>query len=188
MEETKNKKKKILFISDDIRFFSGIAVMARELIMGTIDKYDFVNIAGSVKHPDAGKVIDMSSAMATQTGVKDAYLKLYPCDGYGNEEMLMAIINVENPDAILFFTDPRYFLWLFALERQIRHKIPMLFWTCWDDIPYPAWNRPYYESCDAILGFSKQSHNIHKWVLRPENCITIDGELDTMGNLIKENK
>jgi len=184
MTTTNDRKKKILFISDDCRFFSGIAVMSRELMMGTLHKYNWVQLAGSVKHPEAGKVVDMSSAAKEQTGVKDAYLKLYPVDGYGNEETLMAIIGIENPDAILFFTDPRYFLWLFALERQIRHKIPMLFWTCWDDIPYPAWNRPYYDSCDAILGFSKQSHNIHKWVLRPENCVTINGELDEMGKLI----
>jgi len=186
MNEQITKKKKILFICDDIRFFSGIAVMARELVMGTIHKYDFCVLAGSVKHPEAGKVIDMSPAAKTQTGVQDAYLKLYPCDGYGNEGSLMAIMNIEKPDALLFLTDPRYFVYLFQLERQIRDKIPMIFWTCWDNLPYPMWNNSYYQSCDTILGFSKQSHGIHKWTLRPENCVSIDGEFDILGNLIKE--
>ena len=187
MEEIKTKKKKILLLSDDLRFFSGIAVQSKELVMGTMHHYDWCSIAGSVKHPEAGKLIDMSAAAKQITGVEDAYLKLYPTDGYGNEDTLMAVMNVEKPDAVMFFTDPRYWYWLFLLERQIRNKIPMIYWTCWDDIPYPMWNLPFYESCDCLMGFSKQSHNIHKWVLRPENCRTIDGEFDKLGNLIKDN-
>lgn len=187
MNEQIVEKKKILFICDDPRFFSGIAVMGRELMLGTMHKYRWSCIGGSVKHPEAGKVIDMSPAAKQITGVQDAYWKIFPCDGYGNEETLMAVINIEKPDALLFLTDPRYFVWLFQLERQIRNKIPMIYWTVWDNLPFPMWNNPFYSSCDALLGFSEQSTNIHKWTLRPENCITLDGELDNQGNL-KENK
>ena len=70
------------------------------------------------------------------------------------------------------------------MERQIRSKINLTYWTVWDDIPYPAWNRPFYESCDTLFSFSKQTDNIVKWVLRPENCISVNGEFDTHGNLI----
>ena len=57
------KKKKILFLSDDMRMFSGVAVMSKELIMGTVDKYDWVQLGAAVKHPEEGKKVDMSDAI-----------------------------------------------------------------------------------------------------------------------------
>lgn len=180
------KKKKILLLSDDLRMASGIACQSRELVLSTLHHYDWVQIAASIKHPEAGKIVDMSQSANETVGIKDAYLKLYPSDGYGNEDILMTIINMEKPDAILHFTDPRYWGWLYQLERKIRQKIPLTYLNIWDDIPYPMWNRPFYESCDALFSISKQTFNINKWVLRPENCITLDGEFDKSGNLIKD--
>ena len=34
-------KKKILLLSDDLRMHSGVGVMSREIVMGTIDKFDW---------------------------------------------------------------------------------------------------------------------------------------------------
>ena len=50
-------KKKILLLADDIRMHSGIATMAREFVMGTIKHFDWCQVGGAVKHPEAGKVI-----------------------------------------------------------------------------------------------------------------------------------
>lgn len=179
------KKKKILLLSDDLRMFSGVATESRELVLNTLHRYDWVQIAGSIKHPEAGKVVDMSNSAQQHSGVKDAYLKLYPADGYGNEDMLLSIIDIEKPDVILHFTDPRFWGWLYQIERKIRQTIPLTFLTIWDDLPYPLWNRPFYESCDALFSISKQTYNITKWVLKPENCCTTEGYFDKEGNLIK---
>ena len=35
-------KKKILLLSDDLRMSSGIANVSKQLVMGTVDKYDWV--------------------------------------------------------------------------------------------------------------------------------------------------
>ena len=51
-------KKKILLLSDDLRMHSGIATQSKEFVMGTIHKYDWVQLGGAVKHPEAGKIID----------------------------------------------------------------------------------------------------------------------------------
>lgn len=174
-------KKKILLLSDDLRMHSGIATMSRELILGTAHHYDWVQIAGAVKHPESGKVIDLSQATNDQIKIKDAYVKLYPTDGYGNEQMLFAVMEAEKPDALMHFTDPRYWGWLYAIENQIRQKIPLTYLTIWDDLPYPMWNKQAYESCDSLFAISKQTYNITKWVLRPEQCITINGEFDEFG-------
>ena len=50
-------KKKILLLADDLRMHSGIATQSKEFVMGTIHKYDWVQIGGAVKHPEQGKVI-----------------------------------------------------------------------------------------------------------------------------------
>lgn len=97
----------------------------------------------------------------------------------------MAVMNIERPHALMCFTDPRYWGWLWILERKIREKIPLTYLNIWDCIPYPQWNRPFYESCDALFAISKQTYNINKWVLRPENCTTMEGDFDKNGNLIK---
>lgn len=177
-------KKKILLLSDDLRMHSGVATMSRELVLGTVKDFDWVQIAGAIQHPDKGKVINMDAATAQNTGVKDAKLTLYPVDGYGNEEILFSILDREKPDAIMHFTDPRFWGWLYALERQLRAKIPLCYLTIWDDIPYPMYNRPFYESCDCLMAISKQTMNINKWVLGTEKCFTLNNEFDKNGNLI----
>jgi len=183
-EPVVDKKKKILLLSDDLRMHSGVATQSRELVLGSIHHYDWVQLAGAIQHPDKGKMINMDSATAQLTGVKDAKVTLYPVDGYGNEELLFSIIEREHPDAIMHFTDPRFWGWLYSIERQIRSKIPLTFLTIWDDVPYPIYNRSYYESCDALFSISKQTTNINKWVLGSNKCFTIDGEFNENGELI----
>ena len=39
-------KKKILLLSDDLRMTSGVGVMSREIVYGTLDKFDWVQIGG----------------------------------------------------------------------------------------------------------------------------------------------
>lgn len=180
-------KKKILLLSDDLRMHSGVSTMSRELVVGTVHKYDWVQIAGAINHPDQGKIINMSDEIKKNTNINDAYVVLYPTAGYGNEDILYTVIARENPDAIMHFTDPRYWNWLYAIERELRKKIPITYLNIWDDLPYPMWNRPFYESCDALFSISKQTYNINKWVLGPENCTTLDGDFDKEGNIIKEN-
>lgn len=172
-------KKKILLLSDDLRMNSGIATMSRELVLSTVHKYDWVQLAGAITHPEKGHIFDLSATTNAQKGITDSYVRLYPTDGYGNEQSLFQLIAMERPDAILHFTDPRFWGWLYSLEKQIRSTIPLTYLNIWDDIPYPMYNRPYYESCDALFSISKQTMNINKWVLSPENCCLVgDGPMN----------
>ena len=180
-----NKKKKILFIVDDIRFFSGCAVAGKELIKQSIHKYDYVVMAGANGHPEIGKICDMSQHFNEETNIKDAYCKLFPVNGYGDANVLFQIIEMEKPDSILFLTDPRQYMWLFAIEAQIHAMgIPLVYWHIWDSQLMPMWNRPGYDSIDALLAISQQSNNVAKHVCDPLNCISLEGEFDQDGNLI----
>ena len=55
----KDKRKKILLLCDDIRVHSGIAHIGKEIVLKSAHHYNWVQIAGAVKHPDKGKVIDL---------------------------------------------------------------------------------------------------------------------------------
>lgn len=160
-----NKRKKILFIADDIRTTSGIAGVAREIVVGTASNFNWCCIGGSIQHPEAGKQLDLSEDTNKYAGISDSYVKLYPTNGYGDIGLIRQLIELEKPDAILFFTDPRYFVWLFQAENEFRTKIPFFYLNIWDDLPAPLYNEPYYESCDLLMAISKQTFNINKIVL-----------------------
>ena len=160
-----SERKKILLICDDIRVHSGVATVAKEMVLHTCKHFNWVQMAGAIKHPDKGKRFDLSGDTNKETGIKDSNVILYPVDGYGNAELLRQIINYEKPDAIFIITDPRYFEWLFYIENEIRRKMPIIYLNIWDDYPAPLYNKAFYESCDALLAISKQTKNINKIVL-----------------------
>ncbi len=154
-------KKKILLLSDDLRMSSGVGTMSREFVLGTLQHYDWIQVGGAIKHPDEGKIVDMNESVRKDTGVKDAYLKIYPVSGYGNPDLIRQIINMENGvDAILHYTDPRFWGWLYQMEHELRRTTPIFYYNIWDDLPYPRGNHPFYESCDLIMNISKQTVNI----------------------------
>ena len=161
----KEERKKILLICDDIRVHSGVATVAREIVVHTCHHFNWVNIAGAIKHPEKGKALDISKSTGDQVDVKDPYVMMYPTDGYGNVELLRQIITRENPDAIMLITDPRYFTWLFNAEQEIRKNIPIAYLNIWDDYPAPMYNSAFYEACDLLMGISKQTVNINQIVL-----------------------
>ena len=155
-------KKKIMLLSDDLRMSSGVGTMSREFVTGTIKDFDWVQIGGAIKHPEEGRVVDISDSINKDYNLKDAYLKIYPISGYGNPEILRSIMTVEKPDAILHYTDPRFWNWLYQMEHELRQSIPIFYYNIWDDLPYPHWNEPFYESCDLIMNISRQTVNIVK--------------------------
>ena len=161
----KEDRKKILLLTDDIRVHSGVAQIGREMVLNTCHRYNWVQIAGAVKHPDKGKKVDMSKAISEETNVEDANIILYPTDGYGTPDMVRQMIKEEEIDAIFLITDPRYFTWLFQMENEIRRKVPIAYLNIWDDYPAPSYNKEFYNSCDALFGISKQTVNINELVL-----------------------
>jgi len=162
----KDKRKKILLICDDIRVHSGVATVAKEIVMQTCQHFNWVNLSGAIQHPEKGKRFDISQDTTEITGVEDASVTLYPVDGYGNTKIIREVINLERPDAIMLITDPRYFMHIWNMEQEIRKQIPIAYLNIWDDYPAPMYNKPYYEACDLLMGISKQTVNINKLVLK----------------------
>jgi glycosyltransferase involved in cell wall biosynthesis len=161
----KDRRKKILFLCDDIRFTSGISTMAKEIVIGTSHRFNWINLGAAINHPEMGKKLDVSQDTNNIAGITDSHVFIYPVSGYGSQELVRQIISLEKPDAIMFFTDPRYWIWLFQMENEIRKTIPMIYLNIWDDLPAPIYNKSYYESCDTLMAISKQTENINRLVL-----------------------
>jgi glycosyltransferase involved in cell wall biosynthesis len=161
----KDQRKKILLITDDIRLPSGVGNIGKEIVIHTSHRYNWVNLGAAINHPDIGKKFDLSPDTNQNAQIDDSQVTIYPSNGYGDAGLLRGLLNAEKPDAIMLITDPRYFAWLFAIENEIRKNIPIIYLNIWDDYPAPYYNKAFYESCDALLGISKQTVNINKLVL-----------------------
>lgn len=165
-----SKRKKILLLSDDLRLPSGVGCISKEIVCGTAQHFNWVQIGAAINHPDAGKFLDISAEVNREWGYKDACVRIIPSNGYGDPVMLRQILRQEKPDALMMFTDPRYWIWLFQMEREIRQHIPIIYLNIWDDLPYPVYNRPFYQACDGLFAISKQTLNINKVVLGEDGC------------------
>jgi glycosyltransferase involved in cell wall biosynthesis len=164
-----NKRKTILLLSDDLRMHSGIATMSKELVLGSLHKYDWIQVGAAINHPEQGKIVDVSEDARRVAGLTEGNVTIYPYSGYGDYNIVKQLIDKHNPDAILHFTDPRYWIWLYDIEHEIRQTTPIFFYHIWDDLPDPHYNRDYYESCDWIGCISKQTYGITKRVGKLEN-------------------
>lgn len=128
--------------------------------MGTLHKYDWVQLGAAINHSEIGKHVIIDDDVRKKTGIKDASLKIIPNNGYGDIFLLRKLIKEEKPDAILHFTDPHYWQWLYDNEHEIRQQLPILYYHVWDNTPTPIYNSNYYASCDAIFCISKLTYGV----------------------------
>lgn len=59
-------------------------IQSLEIILNTAQRYNWVQLAATMKHPEEGQYLDISHDIASKTGVIDADVKLIPSSGYGN--------------------------------------------------------------------------------------------------------
>jgi len=172
----KAERKTILFLADDCRLPSGIGTMTRELIVGNAHAYNFVHVGAAINHPDIGKIFDLSQEINKEVGIEDASVLLYPYNGYGDPDLVRMLIERHKVDAIVHFTDPRYWQWLYRMSAEVRQNVPIFYYHIWDDLPAPHYNQPYYRSCDLLMGISRQSNNIAKLVLGKDQYVDLNAD------------
>ena len=88
----RDKRKKIIMLSDDIRTQSGVGNMAKEIIINSSHHFNWLNIGGAVKHPEAGQGFDLSPEINKMTGLTDSNVKVIACSGYGDQNILRQVI------------------------------------------------------------------------------------------------
>ncbi len=133
-------KKKVLILSDHALSPSGVGNQTRHLVNGLLEKgtWTFRQFGAAIKHADYRTVI-----------VNEDFI-IKPIDGFGNRAMLREALATERPDALLIFTDPRFFTWLFEMEDEVHQICPIAWWHVWDNYPTPEFNRPMYDGTDLI--------------------------------------
>ncbi len=153
VQTEEDKRLKVFVLSDHPLSPSGVGTQTRYMIEAMLNtgKYKFICFGGAIKHQD------YTPQKTEQYG--DDWI-IYPVDGYGNQEMVRSLIQSERPDILWFMTDPRFWPWLWAIENEIRPNMPMVYYHVWDNVPYPSYNKPFYESNDLICTISKVTDDI----------------------------
>jgi len=148
-----SEKIKIFTIGDHPLSPSGVGTQTKYIIEGMLKtgKYEFISFGGAIKHPD-------HNPQKTQEWGDDWVI--WPVDGYGNADMVRAMIHQQKPDILWFMTDPRFYGWLWSIENEVRAHVPMVYYHVWDNYPYPDFNRNAYLSNDHIACISKLTYDI----------------------------
>lgn len=146
------QKYKILLLSDDLRFPSGVGSQARVLVEHLVStgKFSFRQLGGAMKHSNY------------DVHVVHPDIVVKPIDGFGNPTLLRQLLITEKPDALMLITDPRQFVWVWQMEDEINQICPIVYWHVWDNDPYPEYNGMFYESTDLINCISKKTYNLLK--------------------------
>ena len=146
-------KIKIFTISDHPLSPSGVGTQTKYMIEGMLKtgKYQFISFGGAVQHENH------QPQKTPEWG--DDWI-IWPVDGYGNPDMVRAMIRQQKPDIVWFMTDPRFYEWLWGIENEIRAHVPMVYYHVWDNYPYPDFNRKWYLSNDHVACISKLTHDI----------------------------
>lgn len=135
-----SKKYKIFMISDHPLSTSGVGCQSRYLINGLVStgKYSFKCLGAAIKHDSYDTI-----------AVNENFI-IKPIDGFGNIDTLRHVLITEKPDALLIFSDPRFFLHVWEMEDEIHQICPIVYNHLWDENPYPKFNEVLYESTDQI--------------------------------------
>ena len=165
-------KIKIFTLSDHPLSPSGVGTQTRYIIEGMLrtGKYQFVSFGGAIKHPK-------HDPQKTEQWGDDWVI--WPVDGYGNADMVRAMIQQQKPDILWFMTDPRFYKWLWQIENEVRTNVPMVYYHVWDNYPCPTFNRPYYLSNDHIACISKLTYDIVQTVAPEDNSSYIPHAVDS---------
>lgn len=165
------KKIKVMTISDHPLSPSGVGTQTKYFIEALLKsgKFSFICLGGAIQHKD-------KRPQLIQPYGED--WTVHPVDGYGDPNLIRAVIKNEKPDILWFMTDPRFYEWLWAMENEIRVNIPMVYYHVWDNYPYPKFNKKFYDSNDLIVSISKVTDDIVRTVSPDVDCVRIGHVVD----------
>jgi glycosyltransferase involved in cell wall biosynthesis len=151
------KKIKVFVIADNPLAPSGVAGQTRYMIEGLLKtgRYQFVCFGGAIKHADYKPI------RTEQYG--DDWI-IFPVDGYGTQDSVRSLIQMQKPDIMWIMTDPRFWPWLWEIENEVRSVIPLVYYHVWDNFPAPKFNKQFYMSNDLVCTISKLTDDIVRLV------------------------
>lgn len=166
------KKIKILTLSDHPLYPTGVGIQTKNMIEAVLasGKFSVVSLAGASRHAN------------TQPQISEEYgedWKIFPVEGYGNQQVLRSILRTERPDVLWMMTDPRYWEFLWQIEDEIRPLMPIVYYHVWDNYPTPTFNKRFYDSNDYIVTISELTKNVVNQVSPDVKTFHIPHAVDT---------
>ena len=142
-------KKKIILISDALLSSSGVGVQSRYLALGLAKtgKYQINQLGAAIKHED----------YTVREVTPDIVMK--PIDGFGDRNLYRQLLATERPDAVIIFSDPRFFTQLLEVHDEFHQLCPIVWNHLWDqcDMP-PMYNKNMYDAVDAFLCINRPTY------------------------------
>jgi len=142
---------KLLAVSDDCRYFSGVALQSRKVLRGLVKANWDVAQIGYTRIPHSPDPVTVDG------------IRVYPvmnAQGYNDAYAFRVIMQKEKPDIVWIFNDPRFYSWLFDMDCEIRPFAKIVYWHLWDNGPFPLFNVPWYKSVDEIVAISFFTHTL----------------------------
>lgn len=157
-------KIKLMTISDNpIGKPTGVGTQTRYMIEGLLKtgKYAIVSLGAVEKNQPMNPI-------KTEEYGED--WTILPIKGYGDQGTIRRMLMQHKPDILWFMTDPHYYWWLWNMENEIRANVHMVYYHVWDNLPYPIYNKKYYDSNDCIVTISKLTDDIVRTVAPDVRC------------------
>jgi glycosyltransferase involved in cell wall biosynthesis len=77
--------------------------------------------------------------------------------------MIRVLLATERPDGLLLFTDPRFFMHIFAMSDEVHQVCPILYNHLWDQCEYaPTYNKEIYDSVDLLNCINRPTYDFLK--------------------------
>jgi glycosyltransferase involved in cell wall biosynthesis len=147
-----DKKINMLFLGDHPLHTSGVAHCIRDITKALLSTNMFNIISlGAAMHHDDMRPIKVHDNMV-----------IIPTKGFGTIDQLNNLIHESKIDIIFMQSDPRFYFWLLSKDNEIRCKVPIIWYTVWDNYPYPIFNSWVWNSVDVNVAISKLTEDLIK--------------------------
>lgn len=143
-------KYKILMISDHLLSGSGVGTQGRYLATGLVNtgKYTIRQFGAAIRHSD----------YSIQQPHPEILIR--PIDGFGTKELYRQFLATERPDAVMLFTDPRFFSNLFEVHDEFHQLCPIVYNHLWDQSQFPPlYNKNVYDACDLLNCINRPTYD-----------------------------
>lgn len=140
----------VLMLGDHPLHTSGVAHCIRDIcgsLVGT-GNFRIICLGAAMKHEDYRPM-----------KIHDDVVVI-PVEGFGSTDLVNKIIHENKINIIFMQSDPRFYTWLLNKDNEIRCNVPIVWYTVWDNYPYPVFNSWVWNSVDVNVAISKLTEDL----------------------------
>jgi len=144
------KKLKVLTISDYPLGASGVSHTMKEIVKSLL-------IDENIEICSMGI---LNKKMDLQPSKPDPRWSVFPIEGFRDISAYRQFVDGFKPDLIIFQSDPRFYKEFLLSDNEWRKNVPLIWYTIWDNYPYPIYNDKIWDSVDYTVCISQVTYDI----------------------------